>query len=190
MLTFADLSVVGTSRIIRTPNGIEFHLRTTELTAGNAYTLWFVVFNNPAGCTFGGQGVCGPTDVVNDLARPDMMWAAGSLVSGSGEATFAGRRQAGDGSSSANGPVGLPAYGLEDPYGAEVQLVVHNHGPVIPGYLPDMIKSIDGGCTDAGVPEAGVPSPWNDYAGETVGAYGRRGPNTCQSVQFAVHPAQ
>jgi hypothetical protein len=189
VLAFSDLSVVGTSRIIRTPNGVNFQVKTTGLTPGHAVTLWFVVLNAPAECTFGGPGVCGPTDVVNDLARPDMMWAAGRIIGGSGEATFSGRRRVGDGSGSANGPVGLPAYGLEDAYGAEVQLVVHDHGPKMPQYMPDMIKSIDGGCTDAGVPAAGVPSPWNDYAGGPTGGFGRRGTNTCQSIQFAVHTA-
>jgi hypothetical protein len=50
--------------------------------------------------------------------------------------------------------------------------------------MPDMIQSVDGGCFDAGIPEPGVDSPWNNYA------FGRRGPNTCHTIQIAVHPAQ
>ncbi len=57
--------------------------------------------------------------------------------------------------------------------------MVHDHGPMIPTLLPDMIQTIDGGCTNAGV----VP-PWNDHE------YGRRGPNTCQSVQIALLAAE
>ncbi len=115
-----------------------------------------------------------------------MMYAAGHVVGGSGKATFAGRRRVGDSSGSANAPVGLPAYRLENPSGAEINLVVHHHGPKLPGYMADMIQSIDGGCFDAGVPVPGVSSPWNGCAGGSQGAFGRRGPNTCQSVQFAV----
>lgn len=190
VLTFDGLDEVGTSHLVRTPNGINYNLSTSGLEPGHAYTLWFVVFNNTAGCVDGTPGfsLCGPFDVVNDDARPDMMYAAGNIAGGSGQATFAGRRRAGDASGSANGPVALPAYGLEDPFGAEIHLVVHDHGPMIPEFLPDMIQSIDGGCFDAGVPAAGVASPWNDYDGPPgVGAYGRRGPNACGSVQFAIH---
>ena len=50
--------------------------------------------------------------------------------------------------------------------------------------MPDMIQTVDGGCTDAGIPAPGANSPWNSHA------FGMRGPNACQSVQFAVHPPQ
>lgn len=30
-------------------------------------------------------------------------------------------------------------------------------------------------------------APWNDYDGPGEGAFGARGPNSCLSVQFAVH---
>lgn len=189
VLAFADLSEVGTSYLKRTPNGVNYRLKTTGLVPGDAYTLWIVIFNDTNGCLDGTSGfsLCGPNDVVNDDAKPDMMYAGGHIVGGSGKAIFAGRRRAGDMSGSANDPVGLPAYGLYNPSGGEFHLVVHHHGPKLPEYMPDMIKTIDGGCTDTGVPAEGVPSPWNLYAGPPQGAFGRRGPNTCQSVQFAVH---
>jgi hypothetical protein len=190
VLRFSDLSQAGTSQLVRTPNGVNFTLSTTGLTAGHAYTLWIVIFNNPDGCTDGTPGFsnCGPMDVVNAAARPDMMYAAGNIAGGAGRGTFAGRRHLGDLTGSANAPVLLPAFGLENPGGAEIHLVVHDHGLKIPAFLPDMIQTIDGGCFDAGVPEAGASSPWNDYAGAPgAGAFGRRGPNACASVQFAVH---
>jgi hypothetical protein len=189
VFAFADFSVVGSSQLVRTPNGVSYTLQTTGLTPGHAYTLWIVIFNDTGGCTDGTPGfaLCGPADVVNDAARPDMMYAGGHVAGSSGLATFSGRRQVGDLSGSANAPVGLPAYGLEDPAGAEFNLVVHDHGSMLPDYLPDMIQSIDGGCYDAGVPAPGAASPWNDYNGGPAGAFGRRGPSTCQSVQFVVH---
>lgn len=179
----------ATSSLVRTPNGVNYSLSTNDLVPGNAYTLWIVIFNNTDGCLAGGGGtLCGPDDVVNDAARPDMMYAGGLVVGASGMATFSGRRTAGDMSGSANGPVGFPAYGLEDPQGAEIHFVVHEHGPMLPAYMPDMIQTIDGGCTDTGVPFAGADSPWNNYAGDPgVGAFGRRGPNTCASVQATAH---
>ncbi len=184
VLTFANLAQVGTSQLVRTRNGVNYKLSTTGLQAGHAYTLWIVIFNNTDDCMAGTEdfSLCGPADVVNDDARPDMMYAGGHVAGGSGVATFAGRRGVDDLSGSINGPVGMPAYGLEDPFGAEIHLVVHDHGPKMAAYMPDMIKTVDGGCTDAGIPFEGAESPWNDHEG-----FGRRGPNTCQSTQFAVH---
>jgi hypothetical protein len=180
----------ASSSLVRTPNGVNYSLSTNDLVPGNAYTLWIVIFNNTDGCSAGAGGTfCGPDDVLNDDARPDMMYAGGLVVGASGKATFSGRRTVGDMSGSANGPIDdFPAYGLENPMGAEIHLVVHEHGPMLPAYMPDMIQTIDGGCFDAGVPGPGIPFGWNLYDGEPgVGAFGRRGPNTCTSVQATAH---
>ncbi len=186
VFSFAGFVSVGTSHIVRTPNGVNYQLSTTGLEPGHAYTLWMVIFNETGECLEPSElpTFCGPTDVVNDAARPDMMYAAGVVAGGSGQATFAGSRRMGDSSGSINGPVGLPAYGLENPAGAEIQLVVHHHGPMMPAYMPDMIQTVDGGCLDAGIPEPGADSPWNNHE------FGNRGPNTCHSIQFAAHPPQ
>lgn len=178
VIRVSDSAQVGTSRLIRTPNGINFSLSTSDLTPDHAYTLWFVVFNEPAGCLV--PNVCGPDDVVNDAAKPDMMYAAGR-VAGAGTPSFSGRMSVGSTSASINAPVGLPSYGLMSPYEAQVILAVHDHGPKLPEYLPDMIQTIDGGCTDAGIPEAGAVSPWNGHP------FGRRGPNTCATIQVSIH---
>lgn len=188
VVTLDAFEPVGTSQLVRTPNGVNYSVATSGLSPGHAYTLWIVIFNDPGGCIT--AWACSPDDIVNADARPDMMYAAGHLVGGSGTATFSGRRAAWDLGGSANEPVALPAYGLEDPSGAEIWFAVHDHGPVDPAYLPDMIQSIDGGCTDSGVPVAGAPSPWNDNAPaepERGSAFGRRGSNTCQTVQIAIH---
>jgi hypothetical protein len=177
VLRLPDFATVGSSTIVRTRNGVNFRVTTSELDPGSAYTLWFVVFNNPAECGVPG---CTPDDIVNADAEPDMMYAAGMVVGGSRTATFAGRMRVGNPSGSVNAPVGLPSFGLTDPFGAVIILAVHEHGPKLPAYMPDMIQSLDGGCTDAGVPAAGVSSPWNDHPG-----FGARGPNTCQTIQIA-----
>jgi hypothetical protein len=185
VFSFADLAHVGSSQLVRTPNGVNFNLRSTALTPGHAYTLWIVIFNEPGQCGEPSErSLCGPSDVVNDAAKPDMMYAAGGVAGNAGTGNFAGRRSVDDRSGSLNAPVGMPAYGLLDPRGAEFHLVVHDHGPKLPEFMPDMIQTVAGGCPEAGIPAPGVPSPFNDYTGPE---YGRRGPNTCMSVQFAVH---
>jgi hypothetical protein len=182
---FVDGAVVGSTSLVRGPSGISFTLATTGLQSGYAYTLWVVVFNNPSACTAPTPvSRCSDPDVGNAAAMPDILYGTGHVAGGSGEVSFAGHRSVGDGDGSISAPVGLPAFGLLDPAGAEVLLVVHEHGPVLAQYLPDMIQTVGGGCTDAGIPAPGVASPFNAYAGAE---FGRRGPNTCQSVQFAFH---
>lgn len=181
---FSDGAVVGSSWLVRGPNGISFRLATTGLEPGYAYTLWVVVFNNPSACTAPTPfSLCSDPDVGDPATMPDVLYGTGHVV-GSDSATFAGHRSVGDGSGSISAPIGLPAFGLVDPAGAEVLLVVHEHGPLLPAFLPDQIQTVGGGCTDAGIPAPGVASPFNAYTGPE---YGRRGPNTCRSIQFSFH---
>ncbi len=187
VLTFADLTQVGTSHVARSSEGVSFSLATTQLVPGNAYTLWLVIFNNPDGCQAPTPiSSCSPDDVGNPAAMPDIVYGTGHVAGGSGQATFSGYRPAGDDSGSISEPIGLPAFGLVNPEGAEIHLVVHEHGPKLAQYLPDMIQSVAGGCTEAGIPAPGVASPFNAYTGPE---YGERGPNTCRSIHFAVHQA-
>ena len=185
VVRLADFAPVGTSTLVRTENGVNYRVETTDLTPGHTYTLWIIIFNDTEGCTDGGSTgtFCGPNDVVNPDAMPDMMYAGGHVVGGE-TAVFSGRRSLRDSSGSINSPVGMPAYGLLDPYGAEIHFAVHDHGPKLSAYMPDMIQTVAGGCTDAGIPVAGVPSPWNDYTGPELGL---RGPNTCETIQAVIH---
>jgi hypothetical protein len=185
VLTFADLTQVGTSHVERSGEGVSFSLTTSQLEPGNAYTLWLVVFNNPDGCQAPTPiSSCSAADVGNLAAMPDIVYGTGHVAGGSGQATFSGHRRAGDDSGSITDPIGLPAFGLVDSEGAEIHLVLHEHGPKLARYLPDMIHSVAGGCIEAGIPEPGVASPFNAYTGPE---YGERGPNTCRSIHFAVH---
>jgi hypothetical protein len=65
--------------------------------------------------------------------------------------------------------------------GAEIWLAVHDHGPKIPAFLPDMMTTIAGGCENVGI---GAPI-FDDYEGPE---FGRRGPNTCRTIQITFHP--
>jgi hypothetical protein len=183
-----QLLIEGASaHMVRTKNGVNFRVDTNSLLPGHAYTLWVVIFNEPGECLTA-PDTCTPPDLFNPAAKPDMLYGAGTIVGGSGRATFAGRTRVGDVSGSVQAPVGLLSNGLIDPFGAEVHLVVHDHGPVIPQFMPDMIQSLAGGCTDAGIPAQGEPSPWNDYALSTAYGqeFGRLGPNACLSVQYSI----
>lgn len=164
---FAGPEVPGaSSKITRNGGGATSTLHTSGLTAGNAYTMWMVVFNVPSECT----DPCGEDDVDPDSdAVVDVIYVAGNVAGGSGKATFSGRRATGDNSNSLFAQFVAPAPGLTDPHGAEMHLIVRDHGPAIPGQIPSQIHTFEGACTAAS--SFGLGS----------------GPNVCADIQFSVH---
>lgn len=176
VLTFATQEKVGTSRLVRTDRGVSFRLSTSGLEPGTVHTLWMVVFNEPESCTAPG---CGGDDLFNADAKPDLVYAAGHVIGGSGRATFAGHQNEGaaDGSIMSEW-LDRAGHGLLDARGAEIHFVVHSHGPVIPELVSEMLHTFNAGCGPDFI-EGLPPVP------ESLGTHG---PNTCEDVQFAVHP--
>lgn len=101
----------ASSTVRRNKNGATATLQTNDLTAGNAYTVWAVLFNEP-----------GP---------PNVVYLAGHVVGDDGQATFSGHLSSPD---------------LTNPLGAEIHLVVRDHGEAIPGQIPSLIHTGGGGC--------------------------------------------
>jgi hypothetical protein len=153
----------GTATLTRTNSGVSMTMSTTvggqlfilpdgipleaNWEVGDASTNWFVVFNNPNGCT----DPCGEDDVIAGLppvedggpAGVGIHFAAGH-VAGSSSWHSAGSLREGDTSGML---FGLP---LQDAMTAEVHIVARSHGPMdtIPpgsdrGYA---LNSVDGGC--------------------------------------------
>ena len=172
---FATMDLKGSSKLVRTPNGISMTLHTSDVNSGDAVTVWYVIFNNPSEC---GSSPCGEADIFNPATRTDVVYAAGHVVGNGNNFNVSGHRAAGDNSGSVlpflNALLGttLESVGLEDPTGAEVHLVVRSHGEAIPELLPDMFQTFNGGC----IYPPGVPT-----------VFGSPGPNTCQDIQFAIH---
>lgn len=165
--TFAGMTEVGSSKIVRNSRGVAVRLSTTGLEPGTAITLWLVVFNRPENCTPPG---CGEDDVVpGTAAMVDVINITGSLVGGSGKATVAAHHRAGEVGYSVFNLLGAAAPGLIDPRSAELHLVVRSHGPKIPGLAYEMTHTFAAGCS-------GFP-PF----------FGTPGPNVCEDLQFAVH---
>lgn len=155
--------------LVRRSGGVSFTFRTAELRAGHAYTVWFVVINNPAACA--ASPCSGPDVILNAATDSQVTYGAGHVSGGAGRGGFAGSFHAGaiDG--------WLPNGGMWDPMTAEIQLVLNDHGPILKGYLPEMTHSYRAGCTDASIPPI-FPA--------TARADGTPGPNACQLYQMAV----
>ena len=186
ILTFPLLGPVvpvagATSTLTRNVNGVTVRVRTNSLTPGDAITMWMVVFNHPEACTNPTElGQCSDLDLGNEDVAGDVMYVGGNVVGQSGKANFAGHKSIGDNDGSIFVPLlppGVQPVGLLNPLGAEIHVIVHTHGAMLPEFMPSMIQTFGGGCEDPGFPFIGLHFP----------EWGEQGPNTCLSLQFAVH---
>ena len=155
--------------LVRRDGGVSFTLRATNLRPGHAYTVWFVVINNPAACA--ASPCSGPDVILNPATDSQVTYGAGHISGNSGNAGFAGSFKVG----SIDG--WLPGGGLDDAHSAQIQLVLNDHGPKLQGFMPGMIQTYRTGCTDASLPGIFPPSARAD---------GTPGPNSCQLYQMAV----
>lgn len=163
----------ATATLVRRDDGVSWTFQTHTLQPGHAYTIWFVVLNNPDACL---SHPCSAVDIITNhlLTDSQVTFGAGHVVGSSGQATFAGSFQAGD----IDG--WFAGGGLSDPRTADIHLVLNDHGPVLAEYLPGMIHTYRAGCTDASLPpifHAGAPAAIAD---------GQPGPNACRLYQTAV----
>jgi hypothetical protein len=167
---FSEVGPGATAQLVRTANGLSYSIRTDQLSPGHAYTVWVVVVNDPEACS---ATPCAPQDsLLNPQTNSQVTYGTGHVVGASGEAGFGGTLRRGP------IPAGwLPDQGLDDPLGAEVHLVLNNHGPKLPAYMPEMTHTYRAGCTDASLPPIFPPSAKAD---------GTPGPNTCRLWQLAV----
>ncbi len=109
----------ASSTLVRTTNGIDVSLHTSGLPAGHAVTMWALIFNNPSAC---GPGGC--DEIRGDLrasgVNGSVQRVTGHIVGTEG--AFAGHLGIGEASQTAFGP------GLLDPFGAQIHLIVREHG--------------------------------------------------------------
>lgn len=158
------------AELVRTAGGISYSVQTNQLRAGHAYTVWVVVINNPEACA---ADPCSPQDILlTPSTNAQVTYGTGHAVGMSGMAGVGGYLQRGP------LPEGwLAGRGLENPLGAEVHLVLNDHGPTLPEFMPEMIQTYRAGCTDASLPAIFPASAKAD---------GTPGPNTCRLWQAAV----
>ena len=164
MISFADMSQLGTSTLTRRHGKVGVHV-DTQLATGDGYTLWVVVFNYPEHCA---SAPCSSADMPFGSGDPRVQ---ASLLYLTGHFAGAGIFQA-ELLKSPSGLIGrelLWGPGLLKPRSAEIHLVVRNHGPAIPSLTMAQITSFSGGC-------------------EEPPAEGEAGPR-CTNTQFAVHVA-
>jgi hypothetical protein len=124
--TFIGFVPGATSTLVRTPNGISVSLETSGLPAGHAVTVWALIFNNPSAC---GPGGCDETrgELATPAVQGSLQRVTGHVVGAT--SSFAGHLAIGEASQTAFGP------GLLDPFGAQINLIVRDHGVAASGEL-------------------------------------------------------
>ena len=165
-MTIEDSSAM----LVSDENGIFGHIVTGDLEDGHVYTLWVVIINNPEACE---ASPCTAPEILgqSDALQSEVTWGDGIIASDEGRAEFTTYVPAGD--------VQEPWFGngLTNPTGAEVHLIINDHGELIPEMAANMLNTYRGGCTDDSLPP---PFP------ETAKTDGEAGSNACRLVQAAI----
>lgn len=141
------------AELTRSADGLCVKATTRGLPEG-AYTVWWVIYNYPSQCNNPAPytgAVCGVTDFANTAVRATAMWAEGKLVGPDGRADISACVNKGE----ITGEIldlGTKE-GLLNPRGAEIQMIVHWHGPGHfdePALLGEQLTHFLGACQDVG----------------------------------------
>ena len=151
----------GTSELVRDAEGIAMSIDTTDLPVG-AFTVWWVIFNNPSGCT---NNDCGGSDTGAgggpNPAEASILWATSGIVGPDRHGHFSALL--GVGLDKAPGEV-VRGPALTNPAGAEVHLVLKFHGPPQfddPEILARQLTTFAGDCARllCYLPQSAVHNP-------------------------------
>ena len=159
---FSDPTMdLGDATFTRTLDGVTITADADGLIAGNAYTMWWVIWNDPTQCAV----VCGEAD----LGAPGnviLLGGNGIVASEAGTASFTSHLTVGG--PMPDGPIPGP---LTNPIAATIHLVLRDHGPALTGdALIAQLTTFEATAADA----ASV----GDGSGFDVQAAVNEGPNT------------
>ena len=135
--------------LARNNEGVFGTIYTSGLAPEHVVTLWWAIFNNPSACA---GTVCAPPDLNNPLVNGSLQFGGGEVVGVSGRVDFGGYLRAGDNTGFYRLPMFPnmpdPAPGIVDVKGAEIHLVIRDHGPASPDpvILQQQLTSFPGGC--------------------------------------------
>lgn len=134
----SDGSVVpgSSSLLVRTGSSVSMTLQTSQLPPGHAATVLWAIFNHPEFCSGGHFGLrCSPGDLSNPQVQASQVFAGGHTTGSDGIGNFGAHLAMDDTSKALFGP------GLTNPTGADIHIIVFDHGEADPALMPSQINS-------------------------------------------------
>ncbi len=137
-----NIAVGGAATLDRNENSVRVRITTSGLDTHAAYSVWFVIFNNPAACTDGAPGrLCGGADLADPAVEGAVANAGGFVTGADGTGYMVGSFQEGP------RPVGNAGFGtLKDSFTAEVHIVIQSHADILPGSVNQQISIPGAAC--------------------------------------------
>jgi len=135
----SGVDVAGAGTLTRTKKLVTAGIFTTDLDPSAAYTIWWIVWNDPSACV----GGCGEDDL--EIAGNSIFYAGGFVTGADGSANVNVQMTPGV----VNKGIELFAgKGLDKKkvFKAEIHLIIRSHGTIIPGMADVQIGTFDGGC--------------------------------------------
>lgn len=145
------IAVAGAATLLRDNNSVDLRVQMSGLDTNSAYTLWWIIFNNPEECTTGeAPTLCGAGDLnpdrdgegINPVDR-GVRNAAGFITGLDGTANVQGRLAEG---TPPGGPAAAGFGQLNDSVGAEIHIVVQTHGTPLVGSVADQMTVPGAAC--------------------------------------------
>ncbi len=136
-----DEKLDGASAVTRLKGGARYSVNTRGLAPGEAHTVWYGVFNNPAACATPCE--CAGVDVPNPDTDFGMFWAGGRVADEYGQLDIEGLITYGEFNNDQvliGSPMKVPS--------AEIQIVLRTHGAASddPLLLDEQLSTYLGGC--------------------------------------------
>lgn len=122
--------IAGGATMTRDDDSVHVRAALSHIKKKSVYSVWWIIFNNPAGCADGGPGVCGESDVYpGGPADAAVINAAGFITGKDRTGYFVADLEVGVPPASTVAPFGQ----LNDSMGAEIHMVIQSHGRPVPG---------------------------------------------------------
>lgn len=137
----------GSATLLRSVRGASFSAQAAGLEPDAAYTVWWIIFNNPENCENPGGpngALCNAPDLGNPAVNGSVVWATGRVSDAYGFASFDAHLIRGG---TPPGQV-LLGPGLVG-NGAEIHMVYRSHGPAAnfdEATLQAALTTVGGGC--------------------------------------------
>lgn len=131
--------VRGAATLFRTMNSATARIYTSQLRRKAAYTIWWVIWNDPSECS----EECSEDDL--GITGNSVFYAGGFVTGEDGTANVTVHV---DGGVLADGIDVLIPGGLAESngFGAEIHLVIRSHGRILRELAADQVGTFDGAC--------------------------------------------